>query len=310
MPAGNAYIRHGKTEQVTKALSRWFCAPLAALILATSPSLAHARYVVLGYVDLSFYEVTASVVQFVLERYGYNVAVKKGTHGQIYPELGAGEVDLFVAAWLPHTHAKYWDEHKSSLVRITRLYDDAKLFWAVPDYVPATDVRAVADLSRPEIAAKMDKSIRGPGADSGLMIGSAKIVEQYQLEAAGYRLAPGKPADWIAWFNANVEARKWFVTPLWQPQYLNQVAKLRILEEPKQLLGKADSAYLVAHKDIREKLDKQTLAALRRMELSVRWVTELDYMVNVKKMAPAEAARLWIGAHPDTVSYWLEPEEN
>lgn len=295
-------------EQVIKVLSRWFCAPVAALILVTSP--AQARYVVLGHVDLSFYEVTASVVQFVLERFRYNVAVKKGTHSQIYPALGAGEVDLFVAAWLPHTHAKYWEEHKSELVRITRLYGDAKLFWAVPDYVPASEVKAVADLTSPGIAAKMDKTIRGPGADSGLMIGSAKIVDEYKLESAGYRLAPGKPADWIAWFNANVQAGKWFVMPLWQPQYLNQVANLRILEEPKQLLGKTDSAYLIAHKDIGEKLDKQTLAALRRMELSVKWVTELDHMVNVTKMAPREAARLWIGAHPNTVSYWLEPEED
>ncbi len=288
--------------------SRQLCALLVALVIGSSP--AHARYVVLGHVDLSFYEVNAAVVQFVLERLGYNVAMKKGTHSQIYPELGAGEVDLFVAAWLPHTHAKYWEEHKSDLARITRLYGDARLFWAVPDYVPASDVAAVADLSRPEVAARMDKTIRGPGADSGLMIGSARVVEEYRLDSAGYRLAPGKPADWIAWFNANLEAGKWFVTPLWQPQYLNQVAKLRVLEEPRQLLGKTDSAYLVAHKDIKQKLDKHALGALQRMELSVQWVTELDHMVNVDKMSPRDAARLWIGAHPNTVSYWLEPEED
>lgn len=291
-----------------KALFRWFCAPFAALILVTSP--AQARYVVLGHVDLSFYEVTATLVQTLLERYGYNVAIKKGTHAQIYPELGAGEVDLFVAAWLPNAHAKYWDEHKADLRTVTRLYTDARLFWSVPDYIPESELKAVADLARPEIAAKMDRTIRGPGADSGLMIGSKRIVEEYGLDAAGYQLQPGKPADWIAWFNANLAAGKWFVTPLWQPLYLNQVAKLRVLEEPKALLGKTDSAYLVGHKDIRDKLDKPTLAMLQRVELSVKWVTELDYMVNVQKMSPRDAARLWMSAHPNTVSYWLEPEEN
>jgi len=290
-----------------KKLFRWICAPLAALMLMTSP--AQARYVVLGHVDLSFYEVTAAVVQTVLERLGYNVAIKKGSHSQIYPELGAGEVDLFVAAWLPHAHAKYWEEYKADLVRVTRLYSDARLFWAVPDYVPAAEVRAVADLAKPEVATNMDKTIRGPGADSGLMIGSKKIVEEYKLDAAGYQLQPGKPADWIAWFNANLAARKWFVTPLWQPQYLNHVAKLRVLEEPKELLGKTDSAYLVAHKDIKQTLDKHAMGVLQRMELSVKSVTELDYMVNVQKMSPRDAARQWMGAHPNTVSYWLEPEE-
>jgi glycine betaine/proline transport system substrate-binding protein len=281
---------------------------LAALMFMSGT--AHARYVVLGHVDLSFYEVTAAVVQFALERLGYNVAMKKGTHSQMYAELGAGEVDLFVAAWLPHTHATYWEENKANLVKISRLYSDAKLFWAVPDYMPASEVRTVADLARSEVAAKVDKTIRGPGADSGLMIGSRKIVEEYKLDAAGYQLAPGKPADWIAWFNANLAGGRWFVTPLWQPQYLNQAAKLRVLEEPREILGKADSAYLLAHKDIKQKLDKETLGVLKRMELSVKWVTELDYMVNVDKMSPRDAARLWIGAHPDTVSYWLEPEED
>lgn len=293
---------------MTKRFFRLICAPLAALMLMTSP--AQARYVVLGHVDLSFYEVTAALVQIALERLGYNVAVRKGTHGQIYPELGAGEVDLFVAAWLPNAHAKYWEEYKADLVRVTRLYSDARLFWAVPDYVPAAEVRGVADLAKPEVAAKMDRTIRGPGADSGLMIGSKRIVEEYKLDAAGYQLQPGKPADWIAWFNSNLAAGKWFVTPLWQPQYLNQVAKLRILEEPKELLGKTDSAYLVAHKDIADKLGKHAMGVLRRMELSVKWVTELDYMVNVEKMSPRDAARLWMAAHPNTVSYWLEPEDD
>ncbi|HWQ39247.1 MAG TPA: glycine betaine ABC transporter substrate-binding protein, partial [Burkholderiales bacterium] len=169
-------------------LRRWLCAALGALLLAASP--AHARYVALGHVDLSFYEVTAALIQLVLERLNYNVALKKGTHSQIYPQLGAGEIDLFVAAWLPHAHARYWEEYKADLVKITRLYGDAKLFWAVPDYVPASEVRAVADLLKPEVAARMDKTIRGPGADSGLMIGSKKIVEEYRLDAAGYRLVP------------------------------------------------------------------------------------------------------------------------
>ncbi|HZP93523.1 MAG TPA: glycine betaine ABC transporter substrate-binding protein [Burkholderiales bacterium] len=288
-------------------LVRGLCSLLAALAL--SIGLAHARYVVLGHVDLSFYEVTAAVVQQVLERLGYNVAVKKGSHSEIYPRLAAGEVDLFVAAWLPNAHAKYWQQYKDDLVRVSRLYDDARLFWAVPDYVPAAEVGAVADLARPGVAAKMEKVIRGTRPDSGLMIGSQRVFEAYRLGEAGYRLAPGDPADWIASFNDNIAARKWFVMPLWQPQFLNKAAKLRILDEPHELLGKKDSAYLVAHKDLRQKLDRRTWETLKRIELSVAAVTDMDYLVNVRKMSPREVARAWIGAHPDTVTYWLEPED-
>ncbi|MGH8676759.1 MAG: glycine betaine ABC transporter substrate-binding protein [Burkholderiales bacterium] len=288
-------------------LFRRLIAMLAACVIVSSP--AQARYIVLGHVDLSFYEVTAALVQQVLERAGYNVAVKKGSPSQIYPLLGAGEVDLFVAAWLPHTHAQYWEEYKDNVFRLTRLYDDAKLFWAVPDYIPASEVKAVTDLKKPQIAEKMEKVIRGPGADSGLMIGSKKIFEHYRLDQAGYELAPGRTAEWIAAFNQNIAGKKWFVMPLWQPQYLNRAASLRILEEPGNLLGGADSAYLVASNEARAKLDKYTFGVLAKLELSVKWVTELDYMVNVDKMSPHDAARVWIASHPETVRYWLEPDE-
>jgi glycine betaine/proline transport system substrate-binding protein len=288
-------------------MPHWIRNLVAAALLAGA-SQAHATHVSLGYVNLSFYEVTASLVQQVLERLGHNVAVKHGSHAQVYPLLGSGEVDLFVAAWLPHAHGTYWEQYKDSTVKVVDLYDDARLFWAVPDYIPASEVKGVADLVKPEVAARMQKEIRGPGADSGLMIGSRKIVAEYGLEAAGYVLAPGKPADWIANFNENIAGQRWFVMPLWQPQYLNQAHKLRILDEPKQLLGGADTAWLVAHKDFRARIDAKTWKALQRMSLSIRAVTELDYLVNVRNISPRDAARNWMAAHPDTVSYWLFPD--
>lgn len=279
-----------------------------ALLLLCSVQANAGGFVTLGHVDLSFYEVTASLVQQVLERMGSNVAVKKGSHAEVYPLLGKGEVDLFVAAWLPNAHAQYWDEYKDSTVKVVALYEDARLFWAVPDYIPASEVGSVADLRKAQVAEKMQKEIRGPGADSGLMIGSKKIFAEYGLEESGYKLLPGKPADWLANFNEGIAAKRWFVMPLWQPQYLNKANKLRILDEPKKLLGGNDTAWLVAHKDLQSKVDARTWKALQRMSLSVRAVTEMDYMVNVQKMAPRDAARYWIGSHADTVSYWIHPD--
>jgi len=283
---------------------------LAALLFACPNVFAQSRFATLGHVDLSFYEVTAKVVQGVLERLGYRVEVKSGSHAEIYPLLGKGDVDLFVAVWLPNAHATYWEQYKDTSVKVTTLFEDARLYWSVPDYVPASDVSSVADLRKPEVAAKMQKEIRGTRADSGLMIGSRKIMEEYALADAGYQLIPGKPADWIANFEGNIAARSWFVMPLWQPQYLNRVAKMRILEEPKQLLGGVDKAYLVAHKDFRDKVDKHTWNALQRMSLSLKAVTELDYLVNVKKLTPEYAARNWMAAHPDTVNFWLQPDSD
>jgi len=291
-----------------QSMTRGLAGLLAAFVLACPSVFAQSRFVTLGHVDLSFYEVTAKVIQGVLERFGYNVAVKTGSHAEIYPLLGKGEVDLFVAVWLPSAHASYWEQYKDSSMIVTTLFEDARLYWSVPDYVPAADVSSVADLHKPDVAAKMQKEIRGTRPDSGLMIGSKRIMEEYALTEAGYQLVPGKPADWIANFDDNIAAKRWFIMPLWQPQYLNRVARMRVLEEPKQLLGGTDKAYLVAHKDFRGKVDEHTWKALQRISLSVKAVTEMDYLVNVKKLTPQYAARNWMAAHPDTVNYWLQPD--
>lgn len=287
-----------------KFLSRLLTTALGATLLVSSA--AHARTVVIGHVNLSFHEATAAVFQNVLERSGYNVAMKKGSHSVMYPLLAEGEFDLFVAAWLPHTHGEYWEAYNENLTLVTPLYSDARLFWAVPDYVPESAVKSVADLAKPEVAAKMEKTIRGPSVGSDLMMQSKTVMEHYDLQQSGYNLAPGKAKDWIDSFNANVEAKNWFVMPLWQPQYLNKVAKLRILEEPENILGEADTAWLVAHSSADKKIPKHIFDVLKRMEFSVKWITELDYMVNVEGMSPREAARVWMTSHPYTVDYWID----
>ncbi len=73
---------------------------------ALSPSAnAQDRTIRVGEVNLSFYAVVGAIVQEVLEQDGYKVEVTAGSHGDSFPKLGAGEVDILAAAWLPDGHA-------------------------------------------------------------------------------------------------------------------------------------------------------------------------------------------------------------
>src|SRR5690349_8679896 len=82
-----------------------------------------AQLVRLGQINLSFYAVTGGVVQEVLERLGHTVEVSGGSHAQIFPRLGSGEVDLLVAAWLPHGHAVYWTQYGEHAEKLGVLYE-------------------------------------------------------------------------------------------------------------------------------------------------------------------------------------------
>jgi glycine betaine/proline transport system substrate-binding protein len=291
-----------------KFVSRFISAAIVASLFSAAS--ANAVTIVLGHVNQPSYEAAAVVIQTMMERMGYNVAIKKGPHSVMFSIIAEGDADLFVAASLPNEHAPDWDEYKENLVRVTPLYEDAKLFWAVPDYVPASAVKSVSDLAKPGVAAKMEKAISGPASNSDLMVRSERILQEYSLSQSGYKLSPAKTADWIGGISKNIESGKWFVVPLWQPHYLNKVAKLRVLEEPKKLLGEPDTVWLIANKKTKRKIGPTGFGVLQRMELSLKSITELDYEVNVKKRTPREAARRWMGTHPYTVEYWTERDED
>lgn len=256
------------------------------------------RTIRLGQVNLSFYAVVGGIVHEVLEQDGYKVEVTAGSHGDIFPKLGAGEVDILAAAWLPDGHAPLYAKVKDVTFIIGELYDDAQLYWAVPEYVPADLVRSIDDLKKPEVAARMDKRIRGIGATSGLMVGAEKIRETYGLDAVGYEVIPGEAKDWIENFKQAVGEERWLIMPLWQPQWINAAYKVRALEEPKGIYGKGDTAVLLGHETLKGKLAPETLERLASIKLSVDAVTAMDLWVNVDGLTPRDAAKKWLAANP------------
>lgn len=266
---------------------------------------AGAPPVTLGQVSLSFYAVTGAVVQHVLERLGHPVVVRTGPHDEMFPLLGRGEIDLMAAAWLPEGHGAYWARHGAAATEVARLYTGARFFWAVPDYVPKDAVASIADLARPEVAQRMTRLIQGIGPAAGITTVSQAAVRAYGLEAPGYTLRPGTAAEWTGAYDAAVREQRWMVFPTWAPQYLNRDGKLRPLADPKGILGGANHAALVAPAARLQALPAATRAALSRIDLGVDAVTEMDWMVNVDKMTPRDAAARWMQANESRVAGWL-----
>jgi glycine betaine/proline transport system substrate-binding protein len=281
-------------------------AALAALALVPGPSRAdEPGTVVMGQIGLSFYAVTAGVVHEVLERLGHRVETRTGSHAQIFPQLGAGEVDLLVAAWLPHGHAVYWEKYGNRSDALAVLYQGARFDWMVPAYVPVSEVGSVADLTRPEVRARMVRTIQGTGRDSGNMMLSAEVMNAYRLEEAGYALVPGNLAQFHGAYERGIAENAWFVMPLWRPHYINKVGNMRALAEPRGLLGPASDGTLVAGRAWVQRAPARTVAVLRRIHLGLDAVAEMDYAVNVDKLDPRAAARQWMERNRDAVSRWF-----
>ncbi|MBC8050406.1 MAG: hypothetical protein H7X92_09715 [Chitinophagales bacterium] len=271
--------------------------------LASQPLIAQEQKPIrIGEISLSFYAVAGGVVQEVLDKLGHKYEIVRGLHGEIYPKLAAGEVDILAASWLPNAHGGLHAAAKDKTFQIATLYGDAKLYWAVPDYV--TGVTSIDDLKKPDVLAKMDKTIVGIGPDSGLMIGATKILKDYSLDGAGYKIVNDTAANWIANFRKAVDDKRWVVMPLWQPQWLNAAYKVRILDEPKGVY-QTDTAYLVAANSLKNQLPAASIKALSQISLSLADVTRMDYIVNVEKKTPREAARQWVSENRQKFEAWF-----
>ncbi len=281
----------------------WRIVALLCVLLAPS-AYADVNKIKFGQIRISFYAVAGAVVQEVLTKLGHDFEVVEGLHPDIFPKLGAGEVDTLVAAWLPYGHAEYWKKYGDCCEEIATLYEGAHFFWAVPDYVPSAVVASVSDLTKPEVAARTQKLIKGTGPGSGLMIQSRKMMEAYGLSAAGYTLEPSPGNEWIERLGDVVAQKQWVVTPLWQPQYLNQAIGLRKLDEPLGLMGGKNRGALVISKKLASELPESTLKVLRRIHLGLDAVTQMDYSVNVEGKTPREAAREWMQGNRSIVDAW------
>jgi glycine betaine/proline transport system substrate-binding protein len=265
------------------------------------------RPVILGQVSLSFYAVTGAVVTEVLERLGYAVQLRTGPHEEIFPLLGEGVLDLMAAAWLPEGHAAYWAKYGAKAAEVASLYDGARFFWGVPDYVPEAEVASIADLAKPGVVARMARTIQGIGPGATITTLSQKTLTEYGLDASGYSFRPGTAAEWTGAYQAAVSEERWMIFPTWTPQYLNRGRKIRPLLDPRGSLGGVNHASLVGPVARLAQLPQETRSVLARIELGLEGVTEMDWLVNVGKHAPLQAARRWMGDNRATVDRWFEP---
>ncbi|MEO1523161.1 MAG: glycine betaine ABC transporter substrate-binding protein [Cyanobacteria bacterium J06633_2] len=275
-----------------------------ALLTPTVTNASETATIQLGQVGLSFYAVKGGVVQELLERDGYTVEVTEGSHADIFPMLGEGEVDILAATWLPNGHAALYEPVQDVTFTIAPLYDDARFFWAVPSYVPEEAVSSIADLTDPDVRAMFSDQIVSLPEVTGLTTGGRRVVEAYGLDEVGYELVAAAPSEWLGTFEAAIAAETWVVFPLWQPHWTNAAYDVRPLEEPLNAYGEPDTAYLLGHEDLADQLSPGSLERLSNVRLSIEDVTEMDRLVNVDGLTPREAARTWIDNNQVTVESW------
>ena len=260
---------------------------------------------VLTRIDETFYQATAALVVKVLTGMGHSVKVVEGSHTSAYNAIKEGTADLCVGFWLPTGHEQAWSRVKDSAVELSTIYEGARFFWAVPSYIPESEVSSIEDLVKSSVSARMIKTIRGLSLDASITSKSTEALDLYDLRKAGYQVIPGGFEPWKEALKSATQKGAWMVEPLWEPYYFNRVYSLGPLKDPKNLFQGRNRVILAAHNGVREKLPKRTIDALNRMRVRVEDITDMDFDVNVNSVTPEIAALNWIKKHPDQFKEWL-----
>jgi glycine betaine/proline transport system substrate-binding protein len=207
-------------------------------------------------------------------------------------------------AWLPATHASYWDAVSGKVEDLGTLYTGARLGWAVPAFVPADELSSIEDLKRPSVRERLKGRIQGIDPGSGLMQESARALEAYGLE--GYRLMSGSGAAMTASMQRAVRLGRWAVVTAWSPHWMFARWDLRYLQDPKGVLSRGERVHALARSGFGRDYPRRVIDFLGRMYLPLE---ELEQAMSHAVDHGAEAAvDRYLERHPRRVRYWLTGE--
>lgn len=244
--------------------------------------------------------VTELAARLIEERLGQPVERVRAGIAEQYQGLAAGRIDASLMSWQPRTHGPYLDRVGPRIEDLGVLYQDARLGWAVPEYIPRERIRSIEDLREPANRERLGGRIIGIEPESGLMRLSRAALIEYQL--SDYALETGTGPSMDAAIDAAMAAREWFVVTAWSPHSMFAAHDLRYLDDPRGALGGREQVHVVAREGLHTE-HPRVVAFLGRMWLPLE---ELEAaLLDAENHSVEQAVERYIEAHPARIEYWL-----
>lgn len=286
---------------VPRRLLRLLTLVLVLLALIT-PGRSTATTVNIGWTAWSDAEFVTKLVRRLIEtRLGHTVELILLDIALQYQGVANGDLDLMLMAWLPDTHADYWERYGQRLVDAGVLYDGARLGWVVPAYVPEDELGVISDLVKPRVANRLHRQIYGIDPGAGLMRLSENAMKTYGLEQ--YTLIASSGAAMTAMVERSWRRQRWIVATAWRPHWMFQKWDLRFLQDPEQALGGRERIHAMVRRGLhRDRPD--VVEFLGRISIEIE---ELEAMMALARDSDYETAVTeYINKHPEQIDYWLE----
>jgi glycine betaine/proline transport system substrate-binding protein len=269
----------------------------AALLALGTTAVSAAKTVKIAYPNWAEGIAMTYLVKAVLEEeMGYDVELTQADPGAIYAALADKNQDLFLDAWLPNTHAPYWEKFGDKLVDMGPAFGYGVTGLVVPSYVT---IDSIEDL--PKIRKDLAGRIVGIGTGAGIYRNTNKVIDEYGLDFQ--QVASSGPAMTAALKEA-IDSKKPIVVTGWKPHWKFGRYDLKVLRDPRgiypidQLKKVARQGFAKDFPDVAQFVTNFNMTEDTLLSLMLA----ID---DAKGQSTAAVARDWMIRNEPLISSWM-----
>jgi glycine betaine/proline transport system substrate-binding protein len=236
----------------------------------------------------------------ILEQHGYTVNMQELDIASTFTGVANGQINLYLDAWLPTTHAVYWNRFQNQL-EVVSTWQEGKNTVVVPNYV--SDVNSLADLKGK--AAQFQGRIVGIEAGAGEMKAMReKVIPTYGL--TDYNLVEGSSPAMLATLDSSIKQKQPVVVTLWQPHWAFSRYPLKVLDDPQTAFGPPDHMQIIATKGW-SAANPEVAGWLKNFKMTPEQLSDLMLKIQEAGKGNEQAtAKKWIADNQQVVDSWLK----
>src|SRR5690625_1417458 len=256
----------------------------------------------LPYVAWARETISTHILAALLEDVGYNVDVKQVEAGPMFSSVADGSSDFHTSAWLPATHASYWEAYEGDIVKVNEVLDKAPLALTVPSYVE--DINSMEDLTNEEFGEAVNWEIIAIDTGAGIMQNTEEALEVYGLDQ--WTLTTSSEAAMLTELQTAMSNEEPIIVPLWKPHWAFGDMDIKMLEDSKEIYGgEGDQIYTVARNDLEEDAPR-AFKVLEQYEESYDMLDEMMPKVYVDEEDVEDVVQDFVDDNPELVDEWLD----
>ncbi|MBY5163173.1 glycine betaine ABC transporter substrate-binding protein [Salsipaludibacter albus] len=235
---------------------------------------------------------------------GYEWESTTAEVGSIYTGVADGDFHLFMDAWLPATHADYWEQFGDQITDLNVWYEEAPLTWAVPTYVAEDNgISTIADLA--DNADLFGGEVTGIESGAGLTrISKEEVMPTYGLEE-NFTLVESSTSAMLSALGDAIDDSEPIVVTLWEPHSAYAKWDLTNLEDPEGALGEPDEIHTIAAEGFEDEFPSMA-GWLSNFTMTGEQISDLELVIeDAGEGGTPEAVQQWISDNSDVVNEWF-----